>query len=117
MSVEDARTTAAQLDRVVSDDPTVDRTAVFARLRAEAPVFYSSTLNAWVVTRHEDVRGVLRDSQGFRAVADGPGAPPYGRTFLHMEGREHAQKVYLASDESKFVTGSELVIDGGYTAR
>ena len=25
--------------------------------------------------------------------------------------------VYLASNESKFVTGSELVIDGGYTAR
>lgn len=24
--------------------------------------------------------------------------------------------LYLASEESKFVTGSELVIDGGYTA-
>ncbi len=25
--------------------------------------------------------------------------------------------VYLASDEAKFVTGAELVIDGGYTAQ
>lgn len=25
--------------------------------------------------------------------------------------------LYLATDESKFVTGSELVIDGGYTAQ
>jgi NAD(P)-dependent dehydrogenase (short-subunit alcohol dehydrogenase family) len=25
--------------------------------------------------------------------------------------------LYLASDEACFVTGSELVIDGGYTAR
>jgi NAD(P)-dependent dehydrogenase (short-subunit alcohol dehydrogenase family) len=25
--------------------------------------------------------------------------------------------VYLASEESAFVTGSELVVDGGYTCR
>ena len=27
-----------------------------------------------------------------------------------------ARNLYLASDESAFVTGSELTIDGGYTA-
>jgi len=26
-------------------------------------------------------------------------------------------KLYLISDESKFVTGNELVIDGGYTCK
>ncbi|WP_321495971.1 SDR family oxidoreductase [uncultured Desulfobacter sp.] len=25
--------------------------------------------------------------------------------------------LYLVSDESKFITGSELVIDGGYTCK
>jgi NAD(P)-dependent dehydrogenase (short-subunit alcohol dehydrogenase family) len=25
--------------------------------------------------------------------------------------------LYLASDESKFATGTELIVDGGYTAR
>ncbi|KRL61253.1 3-oxoacyl-ACP reductase [Latilactobacillus fuchuensis DSM 14340 = JCM 11249] len=40
---------------------------------------------------------------------------PLGRL---AEASEIAQMaVYLASDESKFVTGSELVIDGGYTAQ
>jgi|TARA_Y100001001_G_scaffold78953_1_gene77073 NAD(P)-dependent dehydrogenase (short-subunit alcohol dehydrogenase family) len=34
-----------------------------------------------------------------------------------MERFKGKGAVYLASDESRFVTSSELVIDGGYTAR
>jgi NAD(P)-dependent dehydrogenase (short-subunit alcohol dehydrogenase family) len=62
------------------------------------------------------VQGYLRDQ----------GDPPDGRHTLdglHPLGHVGEPDdiawgcVYLASDESKFVTGAELVIDGGYTAR
>jgi cytochrome P450 len=36
-----------------------------ARARAEAPVFYSSELDYWVVTRYEDVRAIFRDPATF----------------------------------------------------
>lgn len=51
--------------------------------------------------------------EAFRAHADG--LHPLG----HMGEPEDiaAGIAYLASDDAKFVTGSELVIDGGYTAR
>jgi NAD(P)-dependent dehydrogenase (short-subunit alcohol dehydrogenase family) len=43
------------------------------------------------------------------------GAHPLGR-LAHVD--EIARGIlYLASDDSAFVTGSELVIDGGLTAR
>jgi NAD(P)-dependent dehydrogenase (short-subunit alcohol dehydrogenase family) len=42
-------------------------------------------------------------------------AAPMGRM---AEPEEVAEAVlYLASDAARFVTGTELVIDGGYTAR
>jgi 3(or 17)beta-hydroxysteroid dehydrogenase len=44
-----------------------------------------------------------------------PSRIPLGR---YGEPEEVAHGVlYLASDESSFVTGSELVIDGGWTAQ
>jgi len=41
-------------------------------------------------------------------------AHPIGR--IGQPAEIAAGVLYLASDESKFVTGSELAIDGGYTA-
>lgn len=63
------------------------------------------------------VKGVGRDTAG--------GAEAFRQTVGALHPLGHMGEpddiaygiLYLASDEAKFVTGSELVIDGGYTAR
>lgn len=80
-------------DAVVDDRPEVDRDEVFARLRDELPAFFSERLDGWVLSRYDEVRGVLADSDRFQPLTDGPGAPIFGRTFLQMSGREHNKKV------------------------
>jgi cytochrome P450 len=37
----------------------------YARARREEPVFWSPAVNAWVLTRYEDIRNVLRDPETF----------------------------------------------------
>jgi len=47
----------------------------FAELREQAPILYSKSNDFWVVSRYEDVRSVLRDSETF---ASGLGTVPDG---------------------------------------
>ena len=63
---------------------------------------------------------------GFMSYLEGAGDDREGRQTAHAaHSLGHLGEpddiawgaVYLASDEAKFVTGSELVIDGGYTVR
>src|SRR5918992_6124013 len=45
-----------------------DRNAIYARLRREAPVHYNERLQAWIVTRYDDVVAILLDNERFSAV-------------------------------------------------
>jgi pulcherriminic acid synthase len=78
------------LDAVVAG-ADVDRYAVFARFREEAPIFWSEALGAWILSRYDDVKGVLEDD-AFRTLTDGVGAPIFGRSMLQWEGVEHSKK-------------------------
>lgn len=66
----------------------------------------------WTPMVENHLRATGNLEEGIKAIA---ALHPLG----HMgEANDVAYGIlYLASDESKFVTGSELVIDGGYTAR
>jgi NAD(P)-dependent dehydrogenase (short-subunit alcohol dehydrogenase family) len=70
--------------------------------------------------------GSIRTALSERLAAIHPDGPEaYFRWLADMHPLGHQGEpddiaygvVYLASDESKFVTGTELVIDGGYTAQ
>jgi NAD(P)-dependent dehydrogenase (short-subunit alcohol dehydrogenase family) len=67
----------------------------------------------WTPLVEELGRRSLADAASYRKQLDD--IPPLGHVG---EPDDIAYGIlYLASDESKFVTGSELVIDGGYTCR
>jgi pulcherriminic acid synthase len=81
-----------QFEAVVAGDPSVDRHVVYAHLRESSPIFFSKRLQAWVLTRYDDIRPVLEDEVAFYHLSKGPGAPIYGRSLLQWRGREHNKK-------------------------
>jgi pulcherriminic acid synthase len=93
----------------------VDRHEMFARCRADAPVFFSDALGSWVLSRYGDVRAVLEDETRFRALVDEPGAS-LQRSFLQMTGREHSKKAGTVARRIRapraFTEGLEEAIRG-----
>jgi pulcherriminic acid synthase len=81
----------AGFDALLAGAGDAERDAFFTRCRAEAPIFFSEALDAWVLARYDDVRGVLEDHR-YLTLTDGPGSPIYGRSMLQWEGVEHSKK-------------------------
>lgn len=59
----------------LSPEQLADPYPVYARARAEQPIFYSSAHGFWVVTRYDDVVAVLRDHESFSSAAATRSAP------------------------------------------
>ncbi len=85
------------VDRLVAGDGQVDPAELYRRLRAEAPVYWHEGMQVWMLTRYEDVRRVLRESEDFAPLTEGPGTPIFGRTILQMTGREHSRKTAIVA--------------------
>ncbi len=62
----------------------IDPYPTFARLREQAPVYFSEALNCWLVTRYDDVAACFRDPRlsANRAAAYGSKLPPQSRAML-----------------------------------
>lgn len=84
---------------LVEGKPGIDRHALFARLRRDLPIFRSERLDAWVLTRYDDVKAVLSSDDSFQPPQAGAGASAFGRSFMQMSGREHSKKIGIVGRE------------------
>jgi cytochrome P450 len=89
-----------------SDAHTQNPYAFYARAHAEAPVFFSPTLQCWVVTRYDDVSDILRDTQHFtskgiitplveltpeaKAILS-TGIPPFVNALINLDAPLHTR--------------------------
>jgi pulcherriminic acid synthase len=83
---------ARDFESFVAGDESVDRHRLFERCRDAAPIFHSPSLNAWVLSRYDDVLVTLKDEDRFATLREGAGAPVYGPAILQWRGREHQKK-------------------------
>lgn len=65
MRIDTTAREAAELYLPLDPAHAADPHAFYARARREAPVFFSPAINAWVVSRYEDVVAVVRDHRRF----------------------------------------------------
>jgi len=89
----------SRFSSVVEGKPEFPRHEFFAELRQDLPIFRSDLLDAWVVSRYDDVKYVLSSDSQFQPPQEGAGASAFGRSFMQMSGREHSKKIGIVGRE------------------
>lgn len=92
---------AAEFSAFVGGNSAIQRHDLFARLRQDLPIFHSDRIDAWVVSRYDDVKKVLSGASQFQPPQQGAGASAFGRSFMQMNGREHGKKIGVLAREMR----------------
>lgn len=90
---------------IMSPDYEENTIEVFQTLREHHPVHWDSSIEAWIVSRHEDIRTVFRHPEITSDNYEWQFEETHGRTILQMYGTEHARHRRLLNP---FFTGSGL---------
>jgi pulcherriminic acid synthase len=94
-----------QIPDVMSPEYGQNLLEVYQRLLEEEPVHYDESIDAWLVSRHEDIRTVFRHPEITSDNYEWQFEEVHGRTILQMYGREHSQNRRLLNP---FLTGAGL---------
>ncbi len=77
----------------LADNVGADPFPIFHRMREEAPALWVEPLQAWVLTRWDDITTMLEDGEKFGPLMNQPGTSSiFGRAILQMSGDEHRRK-------------------------
>lgn len=102
---EETVTASKPVPAVMSPEYDANLMEVYATLREDQPVRYDETIEAWLISRHDDIRTVFRHPEVTSDNYEWQFEEVHGRTILQMTGREHSQHRRLLNP---FLTGAGL---------
>jgi cytochrome P450 len=95
-----------------------DPYSFFRRARADSPVFYSSAIDHWVVTRYDDVRTVMRDTDRYSAAnAQSPVTPWPADAVAAFESHGFGLRPNLSNNDAPSHTKVRHFLRDAFSAR
>jgi len=89
----------------------------YERARAEEPVYYNEVLQAWIVTRHEDVATILREPHRFSSLEATKGGPPYPPEVLAILAEGTSRVPTLVDNDPPDHTRFRSLVNKAFTPR